>query len=85
MGAESLRLYQAALKLPDSDRAELAAALADSVGDGTSEEEVLASWIAEVKRRIEHHRAGRSTMVPFDDVLAELEELITKAEHAAKV
>jgi putative addiction module component (TIGR02574 family) len=84
MGAEDLRLYEAAMKLPDSDRAELAAALADSVGDGTSQEEVLASWVTEVKRRIEEHRAGRSQMVPFEDVFAEIEELITNAEQAAK-
>jgi putative addiction module component (TIGR02574 family) len=84
MGAENVRLYEAAMKLPDSERAELAAALADSVGDGTSEEEALASWITEVKRRIEEHRAGRTQMVSFEDAVGELEELITKAEQAAK-
>lgn len=84
MGAENLRVYEAAMKLSDAERVELAAALADSVGDGTSEEEVAASWTEEVKRRIENFRAGRSEMTPFEEVDAEIEALIANAERAAK-
>jgi putative addiction module component (TIGR02574 family) len=80
MGAEALRLYEAAMQLSDRDRMELAAALADSVSDKASEGEVLASWIAEVRRRIEDSRAGRSKTIPFEEVDAELEALIAKTE-----
>jgi hypothetical protein len=48
---EASRVLDAAMKLPDTERAELALILLDSVGDGSSPEEVEAAWIEEAKRR----------------------------------
>lgn len=45
------KFIEAAMQLPDGERAELAAILTDSLGDGCSRQEVEAAWIAEVRRR----------------------------------
>ena len=45
------RLYDSALQLPDSERAELAAWLIESL-DPEVDDDVDAAWDAEIKRRI---------------------------------
>lgn len=73
------------MKLPDDERAELAAILADSVGDSHGEAELEAAWTAEAKRRLEDFRSGKSTEVSSEEVERELEALISEHEskHAA--
>lgn len=71
-------LLDAALQLPDQERAEFAAILADSVGDGTSPAEVDAAWIAEAKQRLTAVRAGAS-VVESDEVERELDQLVDAA------
>lgn len=85
MTAEAERLLQAAMKLPDAERAELAAILADSVGDGSSEAEIEAAWIAEAKRRLEDIRSGKSKPVPSEEVERELEDLLEGNETPGQV
>lgn len=82
MTAEAQRLLEAALNLPDAERAELAAILADSIGDGHTEAELEAAWIAEAKRRLEDIRSGKSRTVPSEEVEAELDAII--ASHESK-
>jgi putative addiction module component (TIGR02574 family) len=72
--AEAERLLEAALDLLDSERAELAAILADSIGHGSSDAEIDAAWIAVAKRRLDQIRSGRSETVVWEEVERELEE-----------
>lgn len=72
MTSEAERILEAALQLPEADRIELAAILEDSIGDGSTDEELAAAWIAEVKRRIEDVESGRSQPVAWEDVRREL-------------
>jgi putative addiction module component (TIGR02574 family) len=67
------RILDVALQLPDAERAELAAILTDSIGDGSSPEEIEASWIAEAKRRLAAYRRGESTPIDLEDAMRELE------------
>ncbi len=69
-------MLEAAMKLPDDERAELAAILADSIGDGSSEEEIEAAWIAEAKRRLEDIRSGKSRTTPWEDVNRKLRAML---------
>ena len=77
--AEAERLLEAALKLPDAERAELAAILADSIGDGASEAELQAAWVAEAKRRLADIRSGRSQSIPWEQVQRKLRSLLDEA------
>lgn len=72
MTAEAERVLEAALKLDDAERAQLAAVLADSLGDGGSDAELEAVWLAEAKRRLEDVRAGKSETIPWEDVSRKL-------------
>lgn len=85
MTSEAERILEAALRLPETDRIELAAILEDSIGDGSdgsdgsdgpSDEELEAAWIAEVKRRIEDVESGKSKLVPWEEVRQELFEMV---------
>jgi putative addiction module component (TIGR02574 family) len=73
MPDEASRVLEAAMRLPESERAELAVILADSIGDGSSPEEIEGSWIAEAKRRLAAYRRGESTPVDLEDAMQELE------------
>jgi len=78
---EASRILRDALTLPDAERAELAAILADSVGDGSSPEDVLAAWVAEAKRRSELIRQGKMELVDSDEVMARLRARIRDASN----
>lgn len=72
-------VLDAAMELPEDERAELAAVLVDSIGDGRPEAELDAAWLAEAKRRLEEVRGGHATLVSTSEVEQELEELIEGA------
>jgi putative addiction module component (TIGR02574 family) len=76
MTSEAERILEAALQLPEADRVELAAILEDSVGDGSTDEEIEAAWIAEVKRRMEDVESGRSKPIPWEEVRQELFSMV---------
>jgi putative addiction module component (TIGR02574 family) len=76
MTSEAERILEAALRLPEPDRIELAAILEDSIGDGSTAEESEAAWVVEVKRRIEDLESGRSQPVAWEDVRRELFEMV---------
>ena len=69
----------AALQLPDHERAEIALILTDSIGDGSSPAEVRASWLAEVERRREALARGEETLVDFDDMMARLRAKVRRS------
>jgi len=66
MNATSQQLYTSALKLPDSERAELAAWLIESL-DPTVDDDVDAAWGAEIQRRIEELDSGAVVAVPWPE------------------
>ena len=87
MTAAARRLLDDALALPDADRAEVAGALAESVGDelkasgsgsfGSPDADApsgehRAAWSAELRRRAEEIDSGAVELIPADDVLLRL-------------
>jgi putative addiction module component (TIGR02574 family) len=60
-------LYQAALQLPDRDRAELAAMLIDSI-DPTTDADWAEAWDAEIAKRIGELDQGNVKTVPWGTV-----------------
>jgi putative addiction module component (TIGR02574 family) len=79
--SEASRILDAAMKLPEGERAQLAAILMDSVGDGSSPEEIEAAWLAEAKRRLEAVERGESTPVPLDDMMRRLRAKVRRARE----
>jgi putative addiction module component (TIGR02574 family) len=77
-------ILDAAMKLPDDERAELAAILLDSIGDGRSVEEIDVAWLAEAKRRLEAVRSGRATVIPTEEVERELEDMLLDAPESRR-
>ncbi len=67
------------MRLPDAERAALASVLKDSVGDGSSLEEIEVAWIAEAERRRDELRAGKTTAVPWQDVRREIFDMVERA------
>jgi putative addiction module component (TIGR02574 family) len=79
MSAEVQRVLEAALKLTDSERAELLALLIDSIGDDAMDEDVLQAWLVEAKQRLEDIRSGRASTVPAAEVFRKGRLLIEQA------
>ena len=71
MSAQSDQILQSALRLPESERAEIAAALLHSL-DTPADEAVEEAWAAEIERRIATIERGDVALIPFEDVLEEM-------------
>ena len=71
MNAKLKDLFDAASELPDRDRAELAGMLLETL-DGEPDPDVEAAWAEEVERRVRQVEAGEVTMIPWEQVRAEL-------------
>lgn len=56
-----------ALKMPRESRAKLAEALAESLG-GDSPGDIDQAWSAEIRRRLDDLRSGRTKPVPWSQV-----------------
>jgi hypothetical protein len=65
------------MALSDPERAELAAILTDSIGDGLPQDEIDAAWLREAKRRLDLVRAG-GPVVDSEDVERRLELMIAR-------
>jgi putative addiction module component (TIGR02574 family) len=70
---EASEILDAALALPRAERAELAAILADSVGDGASPEQIQAVWLEEARRRLAAYERGELEAVDYDDMMRRLQ------------
>lgn len=64
-------LKRKAAELPDTDRAELARYLIESL-DGPEDEDVKDAWRQEVERRIDQIDCGEVQLIPGDEVFARL-------------
>lgn len=71
MNPKLKELFREAAGLPDSDRAQLAGMLLESLED-EPDADVEAAWAEEVERRIRQVDAGEVTMIPWEQVRAEL-------------
>lgn len=60
-------MLKQALRLPDKDRAELAANLIDSL-DATVDEDTEAAWQEEIARRLKDVEAGNVRTIPWEEV-----------------
>jgi putative addiction module component (TIGR02574 family) len=86
MTAELKAILAAAMALSNSERAELAAILNDSLGEeASSDAEIEAVWVAEAQRRWEEIRSGRSNTVPIEEVTAKLRAKLESARARASV
>jgi len=66
MNTAAHKLYDSALQLPDSERAELAAWLIESLDPGV-DDDVGAAWDAEIKHRVEELDNGAIAAVPWSE------------------
>ncbi len=66
MNTTTQKLYADALQLPDTERAELAAWLIESL-DTDADHDIDAAWDAEIKQRIEQLDNGTVTAVPWPE------------------
>jgi putative addiction module component (TIGR02574 family) len=71
MNPKLKELFRDAAELPDSDRAQLAGMLLETLED-EPDADVEAAWAEEVERRIRQVDAGEVTMIPWEAVRAEL-------------
>ena len=75
-------LFSAALALPAKKRAELAHRLIRSL-DGpepppAEQAEIDAAWVKEIQRREKEVDDGKVQLIPFEDVMAEAEEILKR-------
>lgn len=63
------------MELPEDERAELAAVLVDSIGDGRPEADIDEAWLRAIRQRLQAVRAGQATLIPTEEVERELEEV----------
>lgn len=71
MAADPAHVLQLALELTPEQRAELANALWESLGDDQpdSSTEVEAAWRAEIEWRLKEFHEGRMKTIPWDEAL----------------
>lgn len=74
-------LLQQALGLEPDQRAELAEELLESIRRSDFEsEELQRAWSDEVERRLEEIRDGRAEVIPWEQVQAELSNVVRRRE-----
>lgn len=73
MSTQSQDLLNAALSLPESDRAEMAASLLRSL-DPPDDPDADVAWAAEIKRRLSSIENGDVKLVPWDAVMTTMRE-----------
>lgn len=72
MNAKTQEVLQAALSLPESDRAEIAASLIHSL-DAEADADADAAWADEIHRRLDAIDKGEVQLIPWDEVMRELD------------
>jgi putative addiction module component (TIGR02574 family) len=66
MGPKAQRVLEAALALPEDERADVVGALLESL-DGPADEGVEEAWADEIKRRIEDVESGAVKTIPWEE------------------
>lgn len=83
MKDEASEILGAAMLLSEPERARLAAILADSIGDGTPQDEIDAATLAEAKRRLADLDSGRTQAVPYLEIKQKLHATVERARRLA--
>lgn len=71
MNKAATEVLEAALALPDDERAKLAELLIESL-DGAPDAGQETAWAAEIERRLERIEAGVAKSLPMEEALARL-------------
>lgn len=71
MARDVSALFREASELPETDRAELAGLLLESL-EGEPDEGVEAAWAEEIERRVRQIEAGEVKTIPWEEVRARL-------------
>ncbi|HJT33831.1 MAG TPA: addiction module protein [Pirellulales bacterium] len=79
LSSDAQQVFEAALRLPDAQRAKLADCLWESIAP-TADPEWEKAWAAEIARRIAEIENGTARFVNWEDLRRELRETI----HAAR-
>lgn len=77
MGAEALRIFEQALTLSETERAELAAKLLASLDEG-SDPDTEEAWAAEVTKRAESVVRGEAKLIAWEDIDGEAAQILTR-------
>jgi len=80
MSSSTTDLYRKALALDESERAELAGALIDSL-DLEIDSGVEAAWLEEIERRIKELDSGEVEGIPWEEVRARIIRRIDAADR----
>lgn len=80
MSPSAQKLLEEALQLPEEARADLAAALLESLEEEL-EEDVKAAWEAEIARRLEDVDSGRVRPIPWEEARTLIFESLDAAKH----
>jgi len=71
MQPSTAEVFEAALALPDDDRAKLADKLVESL-DGDCDPDAGTAWAAEIERRLAKIDAGQASSLSIDEALARM-------------
>ena len=74
MGPKARKLLEAALELPEDERADVVGALVESFGPTDPDHE--SAWSGEIKRRIEDVESGKVKTIPWEQVDRGIRELL---------
>jgi putative addiction module component (TIGR02574 family) len=74
MGPKAQKLLEAALELPEDERADVVGALVESLGPTDPDHE--GAWSEEIKRRIQEVESGKVKTIPWEQVDRGIRELL---------
>jgi len=78
MGKSVAELYEEASELNESDRAQLAGLLLESV-EHDPEQDVEQAWVEEIDRRLKSVDDGSATMIPWEEVKRRTHEKLARS------
>ena len=78
MSRNVAELFREATELPETERAELAGLLLDSL-EGKPDEGVEAAWAEEIERRVRQIESGEVKTIPWEEVRAKLHARLNEA------
>ncbi len=82
MSSTAKKLLDEILQLPKDERERIAEEVWLSLHDEDEEGDVEAAWDEEIKKRLDEIDSGKVEMVPFDEVMSQIEKsLREKRKH----
>jgi len=79
MARKAEELYKAALALSAEEREELKRLLSMQADSGWASPEIEQAWMEEIERRERDYRAGKTKLIPGDEVLRRARERLRKS------